>query len=188
KSHLKPQRVGSGKETSLFAERNRYSVLAVYIIHASLLLIFLGGIVDAVAGYKGFITLIKGQTITEFELSNKNIHKLPFALRFDDGGRENYSDGSPKKWWSNLTVLQDGNEVLKKEIVVNDPLVYRGVRFYQSSFGLSHQLDSLTLSVAPKGNPSAAKDIVLKQQNPTAIDDDATVQIAKFVPDFVIQD
>lgn len=188
KSHLKPQRVGSGKETSLFAERNRYSVLAVYIIHASLLLIFLGGIVDAVVGYKGFIMLVKGQTITEFELSNKKIHKLPFALRFDDGGRENYPDGSPKKWWSNLTVLEDGKEVAKKEIVVNDPLVHRGVRFYQSSFGLSDQLDSLTLTVAPKGNPSAGKDIVLKQQNPTAIDDDATVEIAKFVPDFVIQD
>lgn len=187
KAHLKPQRVGSGKETSLFAERNRYSVLAVYVIHASLLLIFLGGIVDAVVGYKGFIALVKGQTVTEFELSNKKTHKLPFALRFDDGGRENYADGSPKKWWSDLTVLQDGKEVLKKQIVVNDPLVYKGVRFYQSSFGLSGQIDTLTLGVVLKGNPGAAKDIVLKQQNPTQIDDDATVQIAKFIPDYVVE-
>ena len=187
KSHLKPQRVGSGKETALFAERNRYSVLAVYIIHASLLLIFLGGIVDALYGYKGFINLVKGQTITEFELSNQKIHKLPFALRFDNGGRENYADGSPKKWWSDLTVLQAGNEVLKKEIVVNDPLVYKGVRFYQSSFGTSNQVDTLILQVTPKDHPGAPKEIVLQGMNPSPIDDDATVQIAKFIPDFVIE-
>lgn len=188
KSHLRPQRVGSGKQTSLFAERNRYSVLAVYIIHASLLLIFLGGIVDAIAGYKGFLMLTKGQTVSEFELSNKKVQKLPFSLRFDDGGRENYSDGSPKKWWSDLTVVDNGREVLKKQIVVNDPLVYEGVRFYQSSFGTSGDIDTLTLEVTPKTDPGAAKQIVLTGSNPTAIDDDATVQIVRFVPDYVVQD
>lgn len=187
KSHLKPQRVGSGKDTSLYAERNRYSVLAVYIIHASLLLIFLGGIVDALAGYKGFLMLNKGQTVSEFALSNKTIKKLPFAIRFDKGGRENYADGSPKKWWSDLTILQDGREVLTKEIVVNDPLVYKGVRFYQSSFGTSNEIDTLTLIVTPKSDPQASREITLHGAAPTAIDDDATVQIAKFIPDFVIE-
>jgi len=188
KSHLNPERVGSGDDTSLYAERNRYSVLAVYIIHASLLLIFLGGIVDALVGYKGFLMLNKGQTVSEFALSDKRIKKLPFALRFDNGGRENYADGSPKKWWSDLTVLEDGKEVLKKEIVVNDPLVYKGVRFYQSSFGTSSEIDSLTLIVSPKSDPKATKEITLHGSVPTAIDDDATVEIAKFIPDFVIQD
>lgn len=188
KSHLKPERVGSGKETSLYAERNRYSVLAVYIIHASLLLIFLGGIVDALAGYKGFLMLTKGQTVSELALNdNKTIKKLPFAIRFDSGGREDYADGSPKKWWSDLTVLENGKEILKKEIVVNDPLVYKGVRFYQSSFGTSGQIDSLTLTVTPKSDPKTAKEVTLTGNAPSAIDDDATVQIAKFIPDYVIE-
>jgi len=187
KAHLNPQRVGQGKDVSLYAERNRYSVLAVYIIHASLLLIFLGGIVDAIAGYKGFLMLTKGQTVSQFELSDKRIKKLPFAIRFDDGGREDYADGSPRKWWSNLTVLEDGREVVKKQIVVNDPLIYRGVRFYQSSFGTSGDIDTLTLQVAPQADPKAVKDIVLRGNAPTAIDDDATVQIEKFIPDYVVE-
>lgn len=188
KSHLKPERVGPAKETGLYAERNRYSVMAVYIIHASLLLIFLGGIVDALVGYKGFLMLNKGQTVSQLELSNKSIKKLPFAIRFDDGGRENYADGSPKKWWSDLTVIENGREVMKKQIVVNDPLVYSGVRFYQSSFGTSSQVDTLTLQITSKGDPKAVREVVLHGKQPSAIDDDATVELVKFIPDYVMQD
>ncbi len=188
KVHLKPERVGPGKEPSLYAERNRYSVLAVYIIHASLLLIFLGGIVDALVGYKGFLMLVKRQTVSQLELSNKKIKNLPFAIRFDDGGRENYADGSPKKWWSDLTVIEDGKEVLQKQIVVNDPLVYKGVRFYQSSFGTSQEVDSLTLAVTSKTDPGFAKDVTLQGNTPAVIDDDATVELVRFIPDFVVRD
>jgi cytochrome c biogenesis protein len=188
KVHLKSERVGPGKDVSLYAERNRYSVLAVYIIHASLLLIFLGGIVDALVGYKGFLMLVKGQSISQLELSNKKIKNLPFAIRFNDGGRENYEDGSPKKWWSDLTVIENEKEVLKKTIVVNDPLVYRGVRFYQSSFGTSQEIDTLTMTVASKNDPKVAKEITLQGHTPTAIDDDATVELVRFIPDFVVRD
>src|SRR5262249_16335677 len=126
---LKSERVGPGKEPSLYAERNRYSVLAVYIIHASLLMIFLGGIIDAIYGYKGFVMMTKGQSVSELELSDKRIHKLPFTLRFDTGARENYADGSPKQWWSQVSVLENGRVVQKKKIEVNDPLVRDGIRF-----------------------------------------------------------
>jgi cytochrome c biogenesis protein len=188
KVHLDPERVGPANETSLYGERNRYSVLAVYIIHASLLLIFLGGIVDALVGYKGFLMLTKGQTVSQLELSDKRVKQLPFAIRFDDGGRENYPDGSPKKWWSDLAVIEDGKEVMKKQIVVNDPLVYKGVRFYQSSFGSSGQVESLTLGVTSKTDPKFAKDVTLFGKNPTAIDDDATVELVQFIPDFAVED
>jgi len=188
KVHLKAERVGPGKEASLYAERNRFSVLAVYIIHASLLLIFLGGIVDALVGYKGFLMLVKGQTLSQVELSTKKVKELPFAIRFDDGGRENYADGSPKKWWSDLTVIEDGKEVMKKQIVVNDPLVYRGVRFYQSTFGDSRKIDSLTLLAILKADPKVRKEVTLRGNAATAIDDDATVQITNFIPDYVIRD
>ncbi len=44
---MKAERIVRTKSFSLFSERNRISEMAVYIVHASLLLIFLGGIVDA---------------------------------------------------------------------------------------------------------------------------------------------
>ena len=47
---LRSERIVRTRSFSLFAERNRISEMAVYIVHASLLLIFLGGIVDALYG------------------------------------------------------------------------------------------------------------------------------------------
>ncbi|HWR15673.1 MAG TPA: cytochrome c biogenesis protein ResB [Terriglobales bacterium] len=188
KSGLRPERVGSNAEPALYAERNRYSVLAVYVIHASLLMIFMGGIIDAVWGYKGFIMLKKGESVSEMELSDKRIHKLPYTIRFDTGARENYSDGSPKQWWSHLTVFENGQEVQKKKIEVNDPLVRDGIRFFQSSFGNSEDLDHLTLAVKNQKNPAESKEITLAGTTPVQLDADTTVKIETVIPDFVIRD
>jgi cytochrome c biogenesis protein len=188
KAGLKPERVANGKETSLYAERNRLSVLAVYIVHASLLLIFVGGIIDAVYGYKGFLMLTKGQSVSEMQLSDKRMQKLPFTLRFDTGAREDYPDGSPKQWWSQVTVLENGKEVEKKNIEVNEPLVRDGIRFFQSSFGTSEEIDSLGVTATIKNDPAATKEIALSSNEPAQLDADTKIAIGRFIPDFVIRD
>jgi cytochrome c biogenesis protein len=189
KAGLRPERVGTGKDVSLYAERNRFSVLAVYIIHASLLLIFAGGIVDAIYGYKGFLMMTKGQSVSELELSDKKIKKLPFTLRFDTGAREDYADGSPKQWWSQVTVLENGKEVEKKKIEVNEPLVRNGLRFFQSTFGTSEEVDSLVVIATSKTNASDSKEITVSgNNNPVPLNADTTIGIARFIPDFVIRD
>ncbi len=56
------ERITDRNEPSLYSERHRFSVMAVYIVHASLLLIFAGGIIDGLFGYSGFMALQNGQT------------------------------------------------------------------------------------------------------------------------------
>src|SRR4029077_5601627 len=126
---FKPERVVGQDHLSIFAERHRISEMAVYIVHASLLLIFFGGIVDALWGWRAFVSLTRGQQASIVDLRNGKQKFLPFAVRCESAGQENYKDGSPKKWWSHLVVVEDGRETQRKEIVVNDPLVNRGVRF-----------------------------------------------------------
>jgi cytochrome c biogenesis protein len=41
----------------------------------------------------------------------------------------------PKDFRSWLTIIENGKEMLRKEITVNDPLRYNGITFYQSSYG-----------------------------------------------------
>ena len=43
----------------------------------------------------------------------------------------------PRKWWSDLVIVQNGQEVSSKRILVNDPMDYGGIRIFQSSFGSS---------------------------------------------------
>ena len=187
KAGFHPEHIVRTDSFSLFAERNRISEMAVYIVHASLLLIFLGGIIDALYGWRGFLMLNPGRASNQIEMKNGEIKNLAFSIRCDDAGEDTYTDGTPKKYWSKLAVVDSGSDVSRKEIVVNDPLVYQGVRFYQASFGRTGKLDHLTLNATPaKGGTATQISLALNQA--TDLDADTSVQLVEFIPDFTVQD
>lgn len=185
---FKAERVVQSDHFSLFAERNRMSEMAVYIVHASLLLIFFGGIVDALWGWRGFLMLTQGQQSGQIVMRDGRKRELPFAIRCDGAGQENYADGTPKKWWSQLAVVQDGQELQRKQIVVNDPLVYSGVRFYQSSYGPTGKIEKLMLSAKSSNGGGEKKEISIAVGESAELDSDTTVRLAEFIPDYVVQD
>jgi cytochrome c biogenesis protein len=191
KAGLRPERIVHKNSFSLFGERHRLSEMAVYIVHASLLLIFLGGIIDALYGWRGFVILTRGQQASQVDPQNGTKRTLPFAIRCDGAGQENYTDGTPKRWWSDLAVLENGQVVLRKQIVVNEPLIYRGVRFYQASYGQTGMLDQLELTVTPQSTAqlnAPGKDISIGLDETVPLDADTTVRLAEFIPDYVVRD
>jgi cytochrome c biogenesis protein len=121
-------------------------------------------------------------------LRNGATRALPFAIRCDSAGQEDYADGTPKQWWSKLAVVKDGRDVQKKEIVVNDPLVYSGVRFYQSSYGPNGKVDKLLLVAVPSNGRGEQRTIGLALNDSVALDADTTVRFAEFIPDYAIRD
>lgn len=187
---LRPERVVENDEVSLYSERNRFSVLAVYIVHLSLLMIFAGGIVDALYGYRGSLMLTTGETSNMITVRQKGgMEKktpLPFSIRCDAAGQENYADGSPKRWWSDLVVVEKGRDIEHKQIVVNDPLTYHGIRFYQASFGASSKIDHLQLRATPLNGE--AQTITLAPQQTVQLGAENTIRVSRFVPDYYIQD
>jgi cytochrome c biogenesis protein len=183
---LTPRRIHQDNETSLFVEKNRFAVLAVYIVHASLLMIFMGGMMDGIWGYKGYVELVPGTPATnQVELQDKAVKKLPFAIRCDGAGQENYTGqfaGMPKRWWSNMTVLENGHEVLHKTIEVNNPLTYRGVRFYQSGYGMSNIPEKFLIGYGSTANPENVQAMELPYGGETTFDGN-TIRMTKFLPD-----
>lgn len=186
KAGLRARRIVEKDEVSLYAERNLLSVFSVYVVHASLLLILAGGIIDAIYGFHGYLMLSKGQSASSIEIRTGETRQLPFTLRCDDAGQENYPDGSPKKYWSDLTIIENGKETRHKEIIVNDPLVTHGIRFYQSGFGRSGELESVKFSVIPKGG--AAGVVTINGQSPASLPDGGTIRVATFIPDAAVRD
>lgn len=187
KTGFKPERIVRENSFSLFGESNRLSEMAVYIVHTSLLLIFLGGIVDALYGWRGFLSLTRGEESSQVQPQNGRTRKLPFAIRCDGAGQENYTDGTPKRWWSDLAVLKDGHVILRKQIVVNDPLVYDGIRFYQASYGQTGKIDKLMLTAVPRDG-QAPKDLIIGPDETLSLDPNTTVRLAEFIPDYVVSD
>jgi cytochrome c biogenesis protein len=187
KAGFRPERIVCENSFSLFGERNRFSEMAVYIVHASLLLIFLGSNIDALLGWRGFVTFTRGQESSAVKPQNGRLRNLPFAVRCDGAGQENYADGTPKRWWSDLSVLENGKVTRRKQIVVNDPLVYRGIRFYQASYGQTGKIDKLVLTAIPRDGQSP-KDVTLGLEETVPLDADASVRLAEFIPDYIVSD
>ncbi len=186
---LKSEHIVRTDSFSLFAERNRISEMAVYMVHASLLLIFLGFIVDSLYGWRGFLMLSPGTASNQVEMKNGSLRTIPFSIRCDATGEDTYADGTPKRWWSKLAVVEGGREISRKEIVVNDPLVYQGLRFYQASWGRTGKLDRLIVNATPaSGANRSTQEISLAMNQTVALDADTSVQLADFIPDFVVQD
>ncbi|HYU46877.1 MAG TPA: cytochrome c biogenesis protein ResB [Terriglobales bacterium] len=185
---FKPERVVREDHFGIFAERHRISEMGVYIVHASLLLIFFGVIVDGLWGWRGTLNLNEGQTSNVVQLRDGRTRTLPFAIRCDAAGQENYRDGTPKKWWSKLAVVIDGRDIQKKDIVVNDPLLYSGVRFYQSSYGPNGEVDKLVLVATPSNGSGEKRGISLRMNDTVPLDADVTVRFAEFLPDYAVRD
>jgi cytochrome c biogenesis protein len=60
---------------------------------------------------------------------------LDFEILCDDFDISFYDNGAPKEYRSSLTIIEHGKQVYKKDIIVNDPLRYKGVNIFQSSYG-----------------------------------------------------
>jgi cytochrome c biogenesis protein len=121
---------------TLSVQKGRWSRLGFLFTHSALLLIMGGGLLDNL-GFKGYMQLYEGeQSDTVFLHDQQGTEQLDFILRCNSFEATFYDNtGRPKSYESSLTIIENGREVLTKQIRVNDPLIYRGIYFYQSSYG-----------------------------------------------------
>jgi len=120
----------------LYAEKWRWTRLGVYIVHLSVLLLLVGGLIGSIFGFEGFVNIPEGETVNRIRLRNSNeFYPLNFEIRCDDFDVTFYANKMPKEFRSSLTILEQGKPVLQKNIIVNDPLRYKGINFFQSSYG-----------------------------------------------------
>jgi cytochrome c biogenesis protein len=122
----------------LFAQKAAYARFGVYVTHISILIIFIGAIIGTLWGYKAFVNITEGTATDKVwpRGSNEPID-LGFSVRCDEF-TVSYYEGSrrPREFRSLLTVT-DGGKIIteKRPVIVNDPLTYKGITFYQSSYG-----------------------------------------------------
>jgi len=122
----------------LYAEKTPWCRLAVYVVHLSILVIFAGAIIGSLFGFKGFVNIPEGGSASTIMLRNNKPMNLDFALRCEKFSVSFYDTGAPKEFKSILTVTEKDKPVAgfeKIPVIVNDPLTYKGITFYQSSYG-----------------------------------------------------
>lgn len=118
-----------------FGQKGKYSRTGVYVVHLSILVIFAGAIVGAILGSKGSVMIPELKSTPRFfSADDKSSIDLGFEVRCDKFVIEFYDNGMPKEYQSTLTIIENGEEVLTRDIEVNGPLTYKGYTFYQSSY------------------------------------------------------
>ncbi len=111
---------------------------------------------------------------------------LPFSIRCDDFAITYYGNtGRPKDYTSDLVVIKDGQEVVRKTIEVNDPLIVDNIYFYQSNYGPTGRTGQVVLLVSGPGAPT--------QEYRTPVNGsfrlqgtNTDIQVKSFIPDFTI--
>ncbi|PLX98696.1 MAG: cytochrome c biogenesis protein ResB [Desulfuromonas sp.] len=133
----KPVVSEDGEKIHFFSQKAPYARFGVYVTHMSLLIILLGAIIGVWFGYKAYVNVPEGQVVDQvWPRTGREPIKLDFQVRCDDFTVTYYPGSTrPKDFTSDLVVLENGTEILKKTIEVNDPLTYKGITFYQSSYG-----------------------------------------------------
>jgi cytochrome c biogenesis protein len=129
----------------LFAERGGWTRFGVYVVHCSILIILAGALVGSSGvariigkpqfAFKGSIMLPEGESANHLIAFKSGEHiDLGFQLRCDAFAIEYYANGMPKTYRSKVTVIDKGQPARTADIEVNQPLTYKGVTFYQSSY------------------------------------------------------
>lgn len=191
-----PKVSGEGAEFQCYAEKGKYSRLGVYITHTSVLIIFIGALIGSFWGYKGYVQITEGQSIDSAGLMSKpllenfgNEVPLGFSIRCDKFELKTYQgSGMPSDYLSSLTVIDGDKEVEKKTIRVNDPLEYKGIRFFQSSYGVAPGMATLTIRAIKKGGGELdVKDYNLKKDETVKLEGtEFSMTLTDMAPDVAI--
>ncbi len=152
---FKTMTFSSGSDQLVYAWKGIIGRFGSDVTHISLLLILLGAIVGSVAGYKDYRAVYEGGTI--------KIPKADFKLRLDKFWIDYYDSGQIKQYNSLLTVMENGKEVLHKQIWVNEPLYFKGIRFYQSSYGVAwDRVNDAGIAIKKKGESDPQAPVTVK--------------------------
>jgi len=119
-----------------YADKGRFSHFGVYLVHLSVLIIILGALIGSLYGYEAYVNIMEGDQVDSAMIRGKMLPvNLGFTVRCDDFRVSFYDNGMPKEYRSDLTFLENGKKVNSAALRVNHPVKFKGITFYQASYG-----------------------------------------------------
>lgn len=132
--------------------KGRLSLFTLYGIHGSIILILFGAFIGSVLGFRGVMNIAEGDRESLVRLFGKDkAIRLPYEIKCEKFTVEFYPQGTPKEFRSEIVVLENQREVTRAHIRVNEPFTYRGVTFYQASYGSILQEATVTFTDVESG-------------------------------------
>ena len=163
----------------IYSAKHRPQRYGTWVSHVSILMILLANLTGAVWGFKEILNIPEG---TSAKMENR-----PWVVACDDFKVEWYQGtDTPKTFASSLRLFEKGNLARESQVIVNEPLEYKRVRFYQANYGpfLKEARVGLFLRTRPRQSPPA---VTLKPDEETPVPGTPySLRILDFVPDFFL--
>jgi cytochrome c biogenesis protein len=138
----------------LYGEKGRFSHLGVYLVHLSVLIVLIGSIIGSFFGFEAYVNIPEGETVNKVQLrKSQAVRALPFDVRCDRFSVEFYDNGAPKEYRSDLAFMADGKVALQGSLLVNHPITFEGITFYQASYG-SLPGNKARIGIRREGDPA----------------------------------
>lgn len=171
--------------THLFVQKTPWCRLGVYVVHLSIIIIFIGALIGSFFGYKAFVNIPEGMAIDTVYAPGDKAIKLDFGIKLEKFSVAYYDTGAPKEFKSILTVIEKDQPVKGFEnvpVIVNDPLNYKGITFYQSSYGQSGEGAAYHFNVRSRAGGETAH-IDLQKETPLTLAGGATLEVLESTQD-----
>ncbi|BAS55454.1 cytochrome c biogenesis protein [Leptolyngbya boryana CZ1] len=127
----------------LYAHKGIVGRIGPIVVHAAMLLILLGGIIGAMTGFIAQEMVPSGATFQIDNVTDAGIWAAPqipkdWSVKVNRFWIDYLPTGEIDQFYSDLSVLdQNGKEVDRKTIHVNEPLKHKGVTLYQADWSIA---------------------------------------------------
>ena len=115
----------------VYGDRHQYTKMATLFTHLGLILFLLAAAVTSRFGDEQGLVVPEGESLTVQPIGTPGL-LLVKNLGFEAPG---FETGMPSDFTTDVAVFQDGQEIARKTIRVNDPLAIGGYTFHQNGFG-----------------------------------------------------
>lgn len=158
--------------------------MGVYVIHSSILLLFIGALIGGLFGFKANMQLDEGETSdTAFIVKKRIPVNIGFSIKCNDFFVKFYDTGAPEEFRSTLTIIENGKESFTKDIRVNHPLRYKGINIFQASYGTA-QPDSVALEIIRLSDKDVTSKTIKIGQEIQLPEDQGVFKLEGFLPHF----
>jgi len=167
------------KDGRLYADKGRWGRWGPYITHIGLILILVGAMMRAIPGvyFSQFIWVRDGEIV--------KVPNTDFFIQSEKFVAEWYDSGAPKLYKTEAKILDgEGNELLRHDIVMNEPLSFRGVELFQSSFKQELGKAVVGLVERESGKEIGTFELDLLQPKPLYEVNGYKIRVIDYFPDF----
>jgi cytochrome c biogenesis protein len=115
----------------VYGDRHQYTKMATLLTHLGLILFLVAAAATSRLGDEQGLVVAEGEALTVQPIGTPGL----LLVRNLDFAAPGFETGAATDFTTDLAVYQDGQEIARKTIRVNDPLSVAGYTFHQNGFG-----------------------------------------------------